>query len=121
MRVDERQEAPAHPAVQRTAADGVLPMPRSPSMSTSLQLPPASSQFAAGHGFYAIAEGLTRDGIPSPSAHDPERNKHRSGIAWNKFAVRSILINPRYTDRRGRPGWLTAPSSGRWAGVAGTG
>ena len=35
-------------------------------------------EFIAGHGFYAIAEGLTRDGIPSPSAHDPARNPHRS-------------------------------------------
>src|ERR1700761_3673889 len=57
-------------------------------------------EFMAGRGFYAIAEGLTRDNIPSPSAHDPERNKHRSGIAWNKFAVRSILINPRYTGHQ---------------------
>ncbi len=55
------------------------------------------AEFIAGHGFYAIAEGLTRDGIPSPSAHDPGRNRHRCGIAWNKFAVRAILINPRYT------------------------
>ncbi len=38
-------------------------------------------EFIAGHGFYAIAEGLTRDGIPSPSAHDPSRNRHRCGIA----------------------------------------
>jgi site-specific DNA recombinase len=58
------------------------------------------AEFIAGRGFYAIAEGLTRDDIPSPSAHDPERNKHRSGIAWNKFAVRSILINPRYTGHQ---------------------
>ena len=55
------------------------------------------SEFGAGSGLYAIAEGLTRDGIPSPSAHDPGRNSHRSGIAWNKFAVRAILTNPRYT------------------------
>jgi DNA invertase Pin-like site-specific DNA recombinase len=58
------------------------------------------AEFIAGHGFYAIAEGLTRDEIPSPSAHDPERNKHRSGIAWNKFAVRAILVNPRYTGHQ---------------------
>ena len=58
------------------------------------------AEFIAGHGFYAIAESLTRDDIPSPSAHDPERNKHRSGIAWNKFAVRSILVNPRYTGHQ---------------------
>jgi site-specific DNA recombinase len=39
------------------------------------------AEFIAGHGFYAIAEGLTRDDIPSPAAHDRARNKHRSGIA----------------------------------------
>ena len=58
------------------------------------------AEFIAGHGFYAIAEGLTRDAIPSPSAHDRERNPHRCGTAWNKFAVRSILINPRYTGHQ---------------------
>jgi DNA invertase Pin-like site-specific DNA recombinase len=55
------------------------------------------SEFTAGRGIFAIAEGLTRDGIPSPSAHDPQRNSHRSGIAWAKSAVRAILTNPRYT------------------------
>jgi len=58
------------------------------------------AEFIAGHGFYAIAEGLTRDGIPSPSAHDPARNRHRCGIAWNKFAVRAILVDPRYTGHQ---------------------
>src|SRR6266404_1224349 len=58
------------------------------------------AEFSAGSGIYAIAEGLTRDGIPSPSAHDPGRNSHRSGIAWNKFAVRAILANPRYTGHQ---------------------
>lgn len=58
------------------------------------------AEFIAGNGFYAIAEGLTRDGIPSPSAHDPARNRHRCGIAWNKFAVRAILVNPRYTGHQ---------------------
>jgi site-specific DNA recombinase len=57
-------------------------------------------EFIAGHGFYAIAEGLTRDGIPCPSAHDPGRNRHRCGIAWNKFAVHAILVNPRYTGHQ---------------------
>ena len=54
-------------------------------------------EFTAGKGIFAIAEGLTRDGIPCPSAHDPARNTHRAGIAWNKYAVRAIIINPRYT------------------------
>jgi site-specific DNA recombinase len=57
-------------------------------------------EFIAGRGFYAIAEGLTRDGIPSPSAHDRARNSHRSGLAWNKFAIRTILTNPRYTGHQ---------------------
>jgi hypothetical protein len=48
----------------------------------------------------ASGKGLTRDGIPCPSAHDPARNRHRCGIAWSKFAVRSILINPRYTGHQ---------------------
>jgi hypothetical protein len=55
------------------------------------------ARFLAGQGIYAIAEALTRAGIPCPSAHDPARNRHRCGVAWNKFAVRAILINPRYT------------------------
>jgi site-specific DNA recombinase len=57
-------------------------------------------EFLAGAGLYAIAEGLTRDGIPCPSAHDPARNPHRTGIAWSKSAIRVILTNPRYTGRQ---------------------
>ena len=56
-------------------------------------------EFIKGRGIYAIAEGLTRDGILSPSAHDRDRNSHRSlsGGAWSKAAIRAILKNPRYT------------------------
>ncbi len=57
-------------------------------------------EFAAGRGLYAIAERLTADGIPSPSAHDPARNPHRCGIAWSKSAIRAIVTNPRYTGRQ---------------------
>ncbi|GAA0397514.1 putative recombinase [Acrocarpospora corrugata] len=57
-------------------------------------------EFLEGHGLYAIAERLTADGVPSPSAHDPERNRHRSGIAWAKSAVRAIITNPRYTGHQ---------------------
>lgn len=53
-----------------------------------------------GQGLYAIAEDLTRNGLPSPSAHDPARNRHRSGAAWSKSAVRAVLANPRYTGRQ---------------------
>jgi hypothetical protein len=55
------------------------------------------TEYCSGKGIYAIAEGLTRDGLPSPSAHDPARNRHRSGVAWSKGAVKAILTNPRYT------------------------
>ena len=59
-------------------------------------------EFIGGKGIYAIAEMLTAEAIPSPSAHDPGRNKHRveSGGAWSKSAVRVILQNPRYTGRQ---------------------
>jgi site-specific DNA recombinase len=60
------------------------------------------SEFLEGAGLHAIATGLTRDGIPSPSAHDPARNSHRAGSAgaWAKSAVRAILANPRYTGHQ---------------------
>ena len=58
------------------------------------------SEFLEGHGLFAIAEHLTRDGIPCPSAHDPARNRHRCGVAWSKSAIRAILTNPRYTGRQ---------------------
>ena len=57
-------------------------------------------EFLAGNGLYLIAEGLTRDGIPSPSGYDRKRNPHRPGLAWSKSAIRVILINPRYTGHQ---------------------
>ncbi|WP_406479643.1 recombinase family protein [Streptomyces sp. NBC_01615] len=57
------------------------------------------TEYLRGLGIFAIAEGLTRDQIPSPSAHDPARNPHRDTRAWSKSAVRAILTNPRYTGR----------------------
>jgi site-specific DNA recombinase len=58
------------------------------------------AEYLSGRGLYTIAEGLTRDNIPSPSAHDRARNPHRTSIAWSKSAVRAILTNPRYTGRQ---------------------
>jgi site-specific DNA recombinase len=54
-------------------------------------------EYVSGKGLFAIAESLTRDGVPSPSAYDRARNPHRNGRGWSKTAVRAILINPRYT------------------------
>lgn len=58
------------------------------------------AEFIAGRGYFAIAEDLTADGILCPSAYDRVRNRHRSGVAWSKGAVRAILLNPRYTGRQ---------------------
>lgn len=60
------------------------------------------AEYLAGAGIFAIAQGLTADGIPSPSGHDPARNRHRAKTkgAWSKSAVRAILGNPRYTGRQ---------------------
>jgi hypothetical protein len=58
------------------------------------------AEFLAGYGIFAIAERLTHDAIPCPSAHDRARNRHRCGLAWSKSAVRAILANPRYTGRQ---------------------
>lgn len=58
------------------------------------------AEYIRGRGYYGIAEGLTRDNIPSPSQADPTRNRHRNGEGWSKSAVRAILENPRYTGRQ---------------------
>jgi site-specific DNA recombinase len=58
--------------------------------------------FAAGHGLRAIANILTAEGAPSPSAHDPGRNPHRDPRGWAHTAIRTILRNEKY---RGRAVW----------------
>ncbi|MFD5703278.1 recombinase family protein, partial [Streptomyces lasiicapitis] len=58
------------------------------------------TDYLAGYGIYALAQRLTDDHIPCPSAADPDRNPHRSGIAWSKSAIRAILTNPRYTGHQ---------------------
>ncbi len=57
------------------------------------------ADFINGAGIKAIATALTTEGIPSPSASDPARNRHRTSSkgAWGQSAVRAILKNPRYT------------------------
>lgn len=57
------------------------------------------ADFLAGTGIKALATALTDEGIPSPSAADPDRNQHRTSSrgAWGQSAVRAILKNPRYT------------------------
>ena len=58
------------------------------------------TEFLGGHGLQAIAQNLTQDDLPCPSAYDRARNSHRSGLAWSKSAIRAILMNPRYTGHQ---------------------
>ncbi|MCM3884186.1 recombinase family protein [Frankia sp. R82] len=92
-------DAGIHPNPAK-AADGKRLHVLEPDPDTSPVVARIFRQFLEGQGIFAIAEGLTADGIPSPSAHDRTRNTHRSGIAWGKSAVRVILTNPRYTGRQ---------------------
>ncbi len=56
-------------------------------------------EYVSGAGIGTIAESLNRDNVPSPSGHDPARNRHRASArgAWGKSAIRAILENARYT------------------------
>ncbi|MGW4642787.1 recombinase family protein [Sphaerisporangium sp. NPDC004334] len=82
------------------AADGKRLHGLAPDPATGQVVRRIFHEFIAGKGIYAIAEGLTRDGIKCPSASDRGRNRHREGIAWSKGAVRVLLTNPRYTGRQ---------------------
>ncbi|MGR6998363.1 recombinase family protein [Yinghuangia aomiensis] len=59
-----------------------------------------SSRCSCADRDHAIAEVLTAESIPCPSAYDRARNRHRCGPAWAKSAVRAILKNPRYTGHQ---------------------
>ncbi|MGR6320810.1 recombinase family protein [Micromonospora soli] len=82
------------------AADGKRLKGLTPDQETAPIVRRIFAEFLAGIGLFAIAEGLTANHVPCPSAHDRARNPHRSGIAWSKSAVRVILTNPRYTGRQ---------------------
>lgn len=79
------------------AADGKRAHRLVPNPETEWVVRMIFALFLNGWGIWAIAEHLTREEIPSPSAHDRKRNRHRSGIARSKGAARVILTNPRYT------------------------
>jgi len=56
-----------------------------------------STEYLAGLGDRAIANGLNRDRLPCPSARRPEQNSHRLTDRWQGSTIRSILENPRNT------------------------
>ena len=92
-------DAGAHPNPGK-AADGKRLRRLEPDPTAAPVVRRIFAEYIAGRGYFAIAQDLTRDGIPSPSAHDPARNRHRDMRSWSKIAVRSILMNPRYTGRQ---------------------
>ncbi|MFD2415344.1 recombinase family protein [Amycolatopsis pigmentata] len=92
-------DAGPHPNPAK-AADGKRLHRLEPDPDTAPMVRRIFAEYLAGRGIFAIAEGLTRDGVASPSASDPGRNRHRSGVAWSKGAIRVILSNPRYTGRQ---------------------
>jgi len=57
------------------------------------------AQRLAGHSTASIARALNEQGVPCPSAVDPQRNRHRSGESWSLRTVATILANVRYTGR----------------------
>ncbi|RSN61941.1 recombinase family protein [Actinomadura sp. WAC 06369] len=95
----ELVDAGPHPNPAK-AADGKRLRRLVPHPAFSLVVKWIFAQFIGGRGLFDIAEELTREGVPSPSAADPDRNTHRVQIAWSKSAVRVILTNPRYTGRQ---------------------
>ena len=92
-------DAGPHPNPAK-AADGKRLHKLEPNPETAWVVRRIFAEYLAGRGLFAIAEGLTRDRVPSPSQHDRARNRHRTGEGWSKSAVRTIVCNPRYTGRQ---------------------
>lgn len=94
-------DAGAHPNPAK-AADGKRKHRLEPDPDAAPVVQRIFAEYLDGRGLRSIAEALSADGIASPSAHDPARNRHRqhSGGAWAHSAVRAILHNPRYTGHQ---------------------
>jgi site-specific DNA recombinase len=74
-----------HPA---KAADGKRLHQLEPDPETAWVVRRIFTEYLARRGLYAIAEGLTRDRVSSPSQYDTARNPHRTGQGWAKAAGR---------------------------------
>jgi site-specific DNA recombinase len=71
-----------------------------PDPVTAPQVQRIFAQRLAGTSVAGIARSLNAAGIPPPSAHDPDRNRHRTGTEWTLRTAAAILANPRYTGRQ---------------------
>lgn len=92
-------DAGPHPNPAK-AADGGRARQLEPHPVTGPVVKRIFAEYLDGYGIFAIAQRLTSEGIPCPSAADPARNQHRDGVAWSKSALRTILTNRRYTGRQ---------------------
>jgi site-specific DNA recombinase len=88
-------DAGPHPTPSK-AASGARLHQLEPDPGTAPVVERIFAMYLAGAGYTQIASTLTREGVPSPSAHDHARNRHRPGHVWARSAVRAILANPRY-------------------------
>ncbi len=90
-------DAGAHPNPAK-AADGKRLHRLEPDPMTAPIVRRIFTEFIRGKGLRSVADMLTAEGVLSPSASDPVRNKHRQGkgVAWHHTAVRVILGNERY-------------------------
>ncbi|WP_410606444.1 recombinase family protein [Amycolatopsis sp. lyj-109] len=50
-------------------------------------------QRLAGHSVASIARHLNERDVPCPSSADPDRNRHRTRVAWTLRTVAVILAN----------------------------
>lgn len=55
------------------------------------------SEVLEGRSLRQIARSLNTEGVPCPSAHDPNRNTHRPQNGWQVSSLRAIIANQRYT------------------------
>lgn len=92
-------DAGPHPNPTK-AADGKRLHKLEPDEETAPVVQRLFRGYMNGVGIFALAQELTAEDIPCPSARDRARNRHRSGVAWSKSAIRAILTNPRYTGRQ---------------------
>ncbi|WP_280410861.1 recombinase family protein [Nocardia asiatica] len=89
-------DGPPHPNPNR-ASDGLKLRILSLDVSTAPVVQRSFRDYLAGRGDKAIAIALNREGVPCPSAHRPEQNRHRAKDGWQAGTVAAILQNPRYT------------------------
>jgi hypothetical protein len=92
-------DAGPHPNDQH-AAWGRRLLRLDPDLETAPHVQWIFAQRLVGNSTAGIARTLNALGIPSPSAHDPDRNSHRHRAAWTLRTVAAILANPRYTGRQ---------------------